>query len=92
VVAEMKNIIGNQNLHTFSIGFDEKQYDETKFIEIMQKETKSIHHHHVFTKENFEDLLQHVSHYYDEPFADYSNFPVMELAKETKKHVTVALT
>ncbi len=36
--------------------------------------------------------LEEVCRYYDNPFADSSNIPTYLLAKETKKHVTVALS
>ncbi len=92
IVSEMKNIIWKQNLHTFSIGFRGKKYDETKYIDIMQKKTESIHHHYTFTKQNFKKLLQSISYFYDEPFGDYSSFPTMYLAEKAKEYVTVALT
>ncbi len=38
------------------------------------------------------ELIENFCHYYDEPFADSSAIPSMLLAKNTRKHVTVALS
>lgn len=80
------------DLHTFSIGFREKFFDETGYASLVAKHFKTKHT--VFTLSN-EDLLRHVDailDYIDEPFADSSAINVFILSKETRKHATVALS
>ncbi|MDQ2657090.1 MAG: asparagine synthase (glutamine-hydrolyzing) [Bacteroidota bacterium] len=80
------------DLHTFSIGFREKFFDETPYANLVAKHFKTAHT--VFTLSN-EDLLRHVDSildYIDEPFADSSAINVFILSKETRKHATVALS
>lgn len=80
-------------LHTFSIGYrDHPFFDETAYAESVAKKLGT--RHHVFSLSN-QDLLDHVHSvvdYLDEPFADSSALPMYILSRETRKHVTVALS
>ena len=80
-------------LKTFSIGFrDEPFFDETKYAKLVADKFKTDHT--VFsltTNDLFEDLFSALD-YIDEPFADSSALPVHILSKQTRKHVTVALS
>lgn len=80
-------------LNTYSIGFkDNKFFDETEYAQLVADKYKT--NHTVFKISN-DDLLSNykgVLDYIDEPFADSSALAVNILAKETKKHVTVALS
>lgn len=82
-----------QHLKTFSIGFkDEPMFDETKFAELVARKYNTDHT--VFKLSN-DDLFQNIFNaldYLDEPFADSSALNVYILSKETRKHVTVALS
>lgn len=80
-------------LKTFSIGFaDEPMYDETEYADLVAKKIGSDHT--VFKLKNddlFNNLFSTLD-YIDEPFADSSALNVFILSKETRKHVTVALS
>ena len=78
-------------LHTFSIGFQGK-YDETEYIDIVKNAFGTNHHHEYFREQDFQKLLGDIYHYYDEPFADYSNFPTMFVSALARKYVTVSLS
>jgi asparagine synthase (glutamine-hydrolysing) len=82
-----------KNLSTFSIGYkDEPLFDETKYAELVAKKYNTDHT--IFSLTN-KDLFQHLNEvleYIDEPFADSSALAVYILSKETRKHVTVALS
>ncbi|MBL0064359.1 MAG: asparagine synthase (glutamine-hydrolyzing) [Bacteroidetes bacterium] len=81
------------HLRTFSIGFrDEPMFDETEYANLVAKKCNTDHT--VFKLRN-DDLFQHLYDaldYIDEPFADSSALNVYILSKETRKHVTVALS
>lgn len=81
------------NLETFSIGFaDEPFFDETQYAKQVSKHLGTKHH--VFSLTN-KDLLESLESFFeniDEPFADSSALAVNILARETRKHVTVALS
>lgn len=80
-------------LHTFSIGFrDEPFFDETKYA---RQVAAHIGSEHTVFRLSDEDLYAHVFDildYLDEPFADSSAIAVYILSRETRKHVTVALS
>tara|TARA_B100001109_G_scaffold255735_1_gene260428 strand:+ start:877 stop:2772 length:1896 start_codon:yes stop_codon:yes gene_type:complete len=82
-----------RNLNTFSIGFEnEPLFDETAYAHLVAKKYQT--NHHVF-KLNRNDLLESLHQtldYIDEPFADSSALAVNALCRETRKHVTVALS
>jgi len=37
-------------------------------------------------------MIEDISYYYDEPFADYSSFPTTFVSQLAKKYVSVVLT
>lgn len=83
----------HKGLHTFSIGFaDDPYFDETRHAEEVARHIGSEHHSFQLTREDlaaaYTDLLQAI----DEPFADSSALPSYILCRETRKHVTVALS
>jgi len=82
-----------KNLHTFSIGFsDEPHFDETQYAEIVAKHCNTNHKVFRLSTNDLLEALPDVLNYLDEPFADSSALAVNILAKETRKHVTVALS
>ncbi|HEU4718182.1 MAG TPA: asparagine synthase C-terminal domain-containing protein, partial [Bacteroidia bacterium] len=82
-----------KDLETFSIGFaDEPFFDETEYAKLVSKHLGT--QHHVFSLTN-NDLLESLHEFLencDEPFADSSALALNVLARETRKHVTVALS
>ncbi|MDD4745687.1 MAG: asparagine synthase (glutamine-hydrolyzing) [Salinivirgaceae bacterium] len=81
------------NLMTFSLGFpDQPFYDETKWAEKAANHLGTNHHSIQVTNRELIDNLPNVLNYLDEPFADSSAILVNILAKETRKHVTIALS
>lgn len=91
VVGEMLKQTDAKNLHTFSIWFEWK-YDESNYIHIVEKAFWTKHHHEYFKQEDFEKMIEDISYYYDEPFADYSSFPTTFVSQLAKKYVSVVLT
>jgi asparagine synthase (glutamine-hydrolysing) len=79
-------------MHTFSIGFEEKSFDETPFIMQVKNKFKTKHHHTTYTRKDFESNIQTYMDCFDEPLADYSCFPTLAVAKLARKNVTVALS
>ncbi len=82
-----------EGLKTFSIGFrDEPFFDETNYA---HKAAELLQTDHTVFKLSNNDLYRHVFamlDYLDEPFADSSALAVYILSRETRKHVTVALS
>ena len=80
-----------QRIQTFSIGFEDKSYDESDYAKIVSEHIGSEHYSEILTAGATIDLIQEIYPQMDEPFADASLIPTYYLSKLTKKKVTVAL-
>jgi asparagine synthase (glutamine-hydrolysing) len=80
----------SQPVKTFSIGFDEADFDELAHARRIAERYGTEHHEFVVRADAAEVLPILVDHY-GEPYADSSSIPTYYVARETRKHVTVAL-
>lgn len=92
IVGEMANFTSLNNLHTFSIGFDDKTLDETAFINIASNYFQTNHHHHIFNETDFLESLLKYSEFFDEPFGDYSALAGFKVSQIARKYSTVVLS
>jgi asparagine synthase (glutamine-hydrolysing) len=83
---------GGESLRTFTIGFDERRYDESDHAREIAERLGTRHTATVVTDREALDLVPRLSEIYDEPFADSSQIPTHLLSKMTREHVTVALS
>jgi len=80
-------------IQTFSIGFkDNKLLDETHYAREVAELYKTEHHEIKLTSRDMLNVFSEVLSTFDEPFSDSSAIPTFIVSKETKKHVTVALS
>ncbi|MCK5738137.1 asparagine synthase (glutamine-hydrolyzing) [bacterium] len=79
-------------LPTFSIAFDEKDYDESFYQHIVAKHCGTDHHEFVVRPESVESILPKLVNYFDQPFGDSSALPSYYLAKQVRQHVPVVYT
>lgn len=78
---------------TFSIGFkDVPQYDETRYAREVAGLYRTDHHEFKLTFQDMINVLPEVLSTFDEPFSDSSAIPTYIVSRETRKHVTVALS
>ena len=82
----------NRKIKTFTIGFEDKSYNEATYAREIAKKIGSEHHEYIFKIGDVIDLMEDMDRYYDEPFGDASALPTMLLSKFTKESVTVALS
>ena len=80
----------SERVKTFSIGFDEQDFSELHHARRVAEHVGAEHHEFIVRPDAMEVLPLLVEHY-GEPFADSSAIPTYYVAKETRKHVTVAL-
>jgi len=89
VVAEMA-AASSRPVKTFSIGFEQREYDERSLARLTAERFGTEHTEFVVEPDAIEivpDLIRH----YGEPFADSSAIPSFYLARLTRQEVTVAL-
>jgi asparagine synthase (glutamine-hydrolysing) len=80
-------------VHTFSIGYkNDALYDETEYARKVAGLFNTDHHEFKLSYEDMLDELPNIISSFDEPFADSSAIPTYIVSKETRKHVTVALS
>ena len=79
-------------LHTFSIGFDVPQHDETRFARMVVDRYQTDHHELTVTRDMAMSLQDSVVAMYDEPFADSSAIPTFCVSKLARGTVKVALS
>lgn len=82
----------NKKIKTFSIGFEDKEYDESIYAKEVTKYINSEHFEYKFGINDVFNLIDSFDNYYDEPFGDASSLPMMLLCKKTKEQVSVALS
>jgi len=79
-------------INTFSIGFKEKSYDESKRAKLIADTIKSNHTVHMLDYKDVVDLIDDIIMHYDEPFGDSSALPSYFVAKLAREKVTVVQT
>ena len=91
IVSLMKKDL-KDDLHTFSVGFDQEGYDEIPDAVRASEWISTIHHNHYCELNENLDLLNSAIDGFDEPFADNSLVPTFDLCKLASRYVTVALS
>ena len=77
---------------TFTIGYENKDYDESKFAKKISEYLHTDHTSYTFSKNDFLKVIVDVHNVYSEPFADSSQIPTILLSKIARNNVKVALT
>jgi asparagine synthase (glutamine-hydrolysing) len=78
-------------VRTFSIGFEEKEFDELSYARLVS-ERFGTEHHEFIVKPDAVEILPKLVWHYNEPFADSSAIPTYYVANMTKDFVKVVLT
>jgi len=91
VVSLLSKMI-DYKLPTFSIAFNESEYDERKYQRIVADYCNTDHHEFIVNMESVEELLPKLLGYFDQPFGDSSALPAYYLARETRKYVNYVFT
>jgi len=78
-------------IKTFSIGFEDPSFDESKFALLASRYLGTEHHEQTMTPDDLLNLVPNLADILDEPMADASILPTYLLSKFTRKYVTVAL-
>ncbi|HKT48011.1 MAG TPA: XrtA/PEP-CTERM system amidotransferase [Candidatus Acidoferrales bacterium] len=89
IVATMTRLM-SRPVTTCSIGFEDKEYNETGFARQIADQFHSEHHEEI-VRPSALDVLDKLVWHYDEPFADSSAIPTYYVSKVARQHVTVAL-
>jgi asparagine synthase (glutamine-hydrolysing) len=78
-------------VHTFTIGFEERSFDERADARLVA-ERYGTAHHELLVKPDPQLLLETLADVFDEPFADSSALPTYLVSQLATEHVKVALS
>ncbi|MCP4714691.1 MAG: asparagine synthase (glutamine-hydrolyzing), partial [Deltaproteobacteria bacterium] len=88
-VAMMSELL-NRPVKTFSIGFEEQDFNELQYARQVAERYQTEHTEFVVKPDALKVLPTLIRHY-DEPYADPSAVPTYYVSQLTREHVTVAL-
>ena len=90
-VAAFATQFSTERVKTFSIGFEEDSFDESKYARQVANYLNTEHYEDKLSVEKAADLISEIGTWLDEPLSDGSLIPTLLLSRFVKKHVTVAL-
>ena len=92
LVTSLASKISKDKIKTFSIGFEDPKFDESKIAATYAGILGTEHKETICKAKDILEMLPTLLEVYDEPFADSSALPSLLLNKITKQDVTVALS
>jgi asparagine synthase (glutamine-hydrolysing) len=91
VVVGLMARASSRPVKTFSIGFDDPQFDELEHARTVARLFGTEHHEFVVRPDGLSILDRLIAHF-DEPFADSSAIPTWYVSEIARRHVTVVLS
>lgn len=77
---------------TFSVGFDEVEFDESNYALAVSKRYNTNHHKLTINNKTFADNLPRLIWHHDEPLSHANSVPIHCIADLARQYVTVVLT
>lgn len=81
-----------EDIHTFSVGYSEKEYSELDVAAETAKRLGTNHHEYFITAQEYWDVLPKLAWHQDEPVADPSAVSLFFLARLAREYITVVLS
>jgi len=91
IITSLMSEISDNSIHTYSIGFTDKKFDESAYASKVAKHLKTIHHERTVEADPA-FILDQLSRSLDQPFADSSIIPTFLLSQFSRQDVVVALS
>lgn len=92
IISSVMANLHTQPINTFSIGFNEPSYDESKRAELVAKQIGSNHEVFFLDFDDAFNMIDEITSYFDEPFGDSSSLASYFVAKMAASKVKVVLT
>lgn len=90
IVSIAKQIL--PNIKTFSVGFSQEGYSEVDIAKLTAEELGIDNISYIISPEEYVESLPKIMWHMDDPLADPACVPLYFLARETRKHVSYALS
>ncbi len=92
LITALMQAAASKPIQTFSVGFQEAQFDEAPHAAAVAAYLGTEHHELRVSADQAREAIPEVARIYDEPFADSSQIPTFLLARLARSRVTVALS
>lgn len=91
-IVSIMSDISNYPVNTFTIGFPEKDFDESHLAQEVAEKFHTSHHLGTVYPEDFNEIIEKIAFHYDEPFGDSSAIPTSFVSKFAREKVKMVLT
>jgi asparagine synthase (glutamine-hydrolysing) len=91
-VVALMQAVATGRVRTFTIGFQEKAFDEAPAARAVAAHLGTDHTELYASPDDALSLIPQIPDWYDEPFADSSQLPTYLVSRMTRDHVAVALS
>jgi asparagine synthase (glutamine-hydrolysing) len=91
-VAALLQKNSSTKIKTYTIGFEEKSFNEAPFAGEVAKYIGSDHHEYYCSFRDAMEFVPRLADIYDQPFGDSSAVPTSLISSIARRHVTVALS
>lgn len=92
LVTAIAQRVSNEKVKTFTIGFHDENLNEANKARQIAKYLNTDHTEMYIGEREMMTLLDDITKYYDEPFADSSQLPTMLVSQLASQNVTVAIS
>ncbi len=92
LVVSLMQAEGHAPVRTFTIGFEDKAYNEAEYADAVARHLGTEHTALCVTASDLLSVVPRLPHIYDEPFADSSQIPTFLVSELAHRHVTVSLS